>query len=174
MNVGLHHTQNPNVQDKTMKVILIISNNIEDSNVNLLGYFRTYFNQDVLPADWIWGPLENGRMTTLGPYQSMQICQEYMDDKILNACLTPVSNVPYKNWDLTTGILNCTTVENQPFGVKAGQNIQIFLALINSRIPTAFLSPSDVNKFKIPLAEQTQYIANEPELVNRLKEFVSA
>jgi hypothetical protein len=173
LNVGLYHTQNPNVQGKTMKVILIDANKIDYSNVYLLDYFSTYYNQGITPGDWIWGPLQNGQLTTIGPYQSTQICEEYMDDELLNSALTPVSDITYPNRNLTTGILNCTTVENKSFGVKAGQNIQIFLARINSRIPTAIISPSDVEKYKIPLAKMTQYIANEPELINRLKSFVS-
>jgi hypothetical protein len=173
MNIGLHQSQNPNFQNETMKVILINSNKIDDSPVNLLGYFSTYYNQGITPGDWIWGPLFNGELAKLVPSQSMQICQEYVDVNILNASLTPVSSVSYQYWNVTTGILNCTTVENRPFGVKAGQKIQIFLARINSQIPTFIISPSDVDKFKVPLAKQTQYIATEPELVNRLKAFVS-
>ena len=174
MNIGLHQAQNPDYFNTTVKVILTNVNYIGDANPNLLAYFSTYFNQGVAPGDWIWTP---GVVFTdpvqKGPMRSMQIFQEYLDDDSLLAPLTPVSSTKYPYWNVTSGVFYGTTIDNPAFGVKAGQNVQILLIRINSQIPTNILFPSAIKKWKIPMAEQTRYLATEPELVNRLQAFLS-
>jgi hypothetical protein len=177
MNVGLYHKQNPRTyKNKTMKVIMTNVNYIGDANPNLLAYFSTYFNQGVKPGDWIWAPgVVVSEPYQRGPYRSMQIFKEYVDDKILEAPLRPVSTKITKEsvWNVTSAIYNCTTIENKPFGVRSGQRVQLLLFRINSKIPTNIMFPSAIKKWRIPMAEQTKYIATEPEIVRRIQEFIA-
>jgi hypothetical protein len=177
MNVGLYHKQNPDTyNEKTLKIILTNSNNIGDSNTNLLAYFSTYFNQGIEPGEWIWPPsIIESDAYQRGPYRSLQIFQEYMDDTILESPLRPVSTTISKDsyWNVTSAIYNCTTIDNKPFGVRSGQRVQILLFRINSKIPTSLFTPSTITKWKIPMAKQTKFIATDPEIVSRIQDFMA-
>ena len=173
MNIAQYQAQNPNFGNTTIKVILTNVNNVGDANTNILSYFSAWFNKKVTPGDWIWAP---GVVLTepvqRGAFRSQQICTETMSDAIL-AKLTPVSSTNYTYWNVTSGVLNCTTVDNKPFGVQAGLKIKILLLRINSQVPTNLITPSSLKKWKIPLSEQTKYIATEPEIVNRIQAFMA-
>lgn len=87
--------------------------------------------------------------------------------------LKPVSDKEFPYANITTAIFNCTTVENPAFRVKGGQKVQIFLIRLNSNIPTNIIAPSDIDKWKVPMAQMTRYIATEPVLADRLRAFVA-
>jgi hypothetical protein len=158
-----------------MKVILTNVNHDTDSNANLLSYFSSYYNQGIPPGGFMWSP---GTVVNepfqRSPWQSMQIFQEYMDDESLLAPLVPLSGEAFAYANLTSAILNCTTADNPAFRIKAGQKVQILLIRLNSIIPTNIITPSSFTKWRIPMAEQTRYVATASEMASRIREFVSS
>ena len=64
-----------------------------------------------------------------------------------------------------------TTIDNPAFGINEGQSIEILLLNLNTPITTFIVGASIINKTMEPLAEMTQHIAANQELLKRVKKF---
>lgn len=176
LNVAQYQKQNLKRYKKTtLKVILTNHNTPEDQPPNILWYFSTYFNQGVLPGDYLWPPgIIFGEPAQRNPMQSMQIFKDYLDDKTLNDRLTPVNNNPNEYWNISTGIYNCTTINNPAVGVLGGQKVELMLIRINSIIPTNQLTNTLLDKFTIPLASMALDIATDSVLISQIRQFAKS
>ena len=77
--------------------------------------------------------------------------------------------VPIEGTNLTTAIYSLTTIDNEAFGVQAGQSVELLLLQINSGIPTNLLFLSAVEQWSEPLGEMAQTIADSVELRSRIQ-----
>lgn len=164
INVGQYHISGEDLS-KTMKVILTNTNEEwgegEDFQyTQILQYFANPDNQNVEPGSFNWPP------GMWGPYQSPQIFEEYMDASTLDSLIEPISGS-----NMTTAILKGTTIDVPIFGIKAGQEVEILLIILNEPITTYIVTPDIVEKYTEPLADMTKHIAENEELASRIKVF---
>mmetsp|Transcript_28865 Transcript_28865/g.53297 ORF Transcript_28865/g.53297 Transcript_28865/m.53297 type:complete len:632 (+) Transcript_28865:145-2040(+) len=167
INVGQYHISGGDLT-KTMKVILTNTNDEWPTDqepdfqyTQILQYFESPINKDVEPGSFNWPP---GMWV---PYQSPQIFSEFMDSSILNDLLEPI---PGSN--MTTAILKGTSIDNPIFGIRAGQQVEILLVILNEPITTYIVTPDLVQLYTDPLASMTKNIADNEELASRIKAFV--
>ena len=104
---------------------------------------------------------------SLAWYQSPQIFSEFMDSSSLNDLIEPI---PGSN--MTTAILKGTSIDNPIFGIRAGQQVEILLVILNEPITTYIVTPDLVQLYTDPLASMTKNIADNEELASRIKAFV--
>ena len=117
-NVGQYHRSGGDLSRK-MKVILTNTNQEWGTTfqyTQILQYFESPINKDVKAGEFIW---PSGMWT---PYQSPQLFQEAMNSSTLDELLEGIEGS-----NMTTAILNGTTIDNPSFGVKAGQHVEILL-----------------------------------------------
>jgi len=153
---------------KTLKIIYTYNNLLEETDNRFLGYFRTTFNQNIGPGDFVWVPgiLAGTDQVRQTPWRSMQVFSDYLDDDIADAARRTVSNSNY-----TYAVYNATTIDNAAYGVKAGQQIQILELRVNGDIPTVLFSTGAVRSQTIPLAEAAVGIMSSAELLDAVKTF---
>lgn len=175
MNIASYQTQNPKgYLGVTMKVIMTNTNHIDDTTANLLSYFSTYFNKGISPGEFIWAPgVIFQEPTQRTPWQSMQIFKEYMDDKTLLKGLTIINSESNHIGNVSSGVFNCTTVNNPAFGVKGGQKVQLMMIRLNSAIPTNVFSLKQLDTWTKPLANMAYDLATDELLAKRIKQFVN-
>lgn len=155
---------------KRLKVILTNNNSKSDTNVKILAYFSAPFNQGVAPGDFLWAPktVPTYRSLQETPWRSPQIFAEEMDDEKLLAAFEPIDGT-----DITTAVYSVTTVENEPFGVKEGQAVEILLIQLNSQVDVNFLFKTFLDADKEDLAELARTIAGSDQLVSRIRSFLA-
>ena len=162
-NVGQYHRSGGDL-GRTMKVILTNTNQKWGSSfqyTQILHYFDSPVNKDVKAGEFIWPP----GMST--PYQSPQTFQEAMNSSSLDELLEGIEGS-----NMTTAIVNGTTIDNPSFGVRAGQHVEILLINLNEPITTYVLTPTIIQQFTEPLANMTKSIAENEELRRRIEAFV--
>ncbi|CAB9497417.1 expressed unknown protein [Seminavis robusta] len=168
-NIGHYHTYDEADLSETLKVIVTNNNFFEDTNAKFLSYFSTTFNQGVTPGAYVWPPgTVPGDAAQENPWRSMQIFSDYLDDESLLAAFNTIPGTT-----LTTAVYEVTTLDNPVFGVKAGQRVQLLLLQINSDIPTAIFTASQITQNTVPLAELAKTIASSDELVSRIQAFMA-
>jgi len=145
----------------TVKVLLTDMNQIKDSNVKILSYFNTTFNQNIEPGDFVWAPSEQV------PWRSPQIFDNYLDNAMIQQATVSVPGT-----SLTYTPITATTISNRAFGVSAGQKVEILLLKINSDIPTTIVGASTTEAYTGPLADLAETIAGSRELQSIVREFV--
>eukprot|EP00581_Thalassiosira_minuscula_P017610 CAMPEP_0183716152 /NCGR_PEP_ID=MMETSP0737-20130205/10158_1 /TAXON_ID=385413 /ORGANISM="Thalassiosira miniscula, Strain CCMP1093" /LENGTH=628 /DNA_ID=CAMNT_0025945371 /DNA_START=41 /DNA_END=1924 /DNA_ORIENTATION=+ len=168
INVGQYHISGGDLSE-TVKVILTNTNQAWPTDVKddpfqplqILQYYESPVNKGAEPGSFNW---PQGMYV---PYQSPQVFSDFMDFPTLNSLLEPI---PGSN--MTTAILNGTTVDNPVFGVRAGQQVEIFLINLNEPITTYVATPGMVQSYTEPLASMTKAIADNEELAKRIKAFV--
>ena len=151
--------------EETLKVLLTNCNEVWDTEwtrAQYLAYFSTYFNKDVAPGDFNWGP------GWFVPSRSQQIFSEYLDPAGLDALLEPIPNS-----NMTTALLEGTTVDNPAYGVVAGQRVEMLLLNLNGNITTFVVGSSQVSELTQPLADMASHVAGNEELLRRVVDFVS-
>jgi hypothetical protein len=148
-----------------LKVIITNTNQKWDGDdwvhAQIMQYFSTYFNQNIPPGGFIWGP------GYFAPYRSPQIFQEYLSKSGIDSLIEPIEDS-----NMTTTRLNGTTIDNPSFGVYAGQQVEILLLNLNEDITTLVVGKDNVRKYTQPLADMTKHIASNQELVERVRNFV--
>ena len=162
-NVGQYHRSGGDLGRK-MKVILTNTNQewgTAFQYTQILQYFESPINKDVNAGEFIW---PTGMWT---PYQSPQLFQEAMNSSTLDELLEGIEGS-----NMTTAILNGTTIDNPSFGVKAGQHVEILLINVNEPITTYVVTPTIIRQFTEPLANMTKSIAENEELRRRVEAFV--
>jgi len=173
INIG-HHQQkygfgstNSTSNNHTLKVIITNTNQKWDDDdwvhAQIMQYFSTYFNKDVPPGGFVWGP------GFYAPYRSPQIFQEYMGTDDIDALIEPIEGS-----NMTTARLNGITIDNPSFAVYAGQKVEILLLNLNEDITTLVVGKDNVQKYTQPLADMTRHIASNQELVVRVRNFVES
>jgi len=153
-------------ENSSLKIILTNCNDQWDTVFNraqLLQYFSTYFNQGVVPGEYLWAP------TYYTPFRSPQIFEEYLDEDGLDALLEPIEGS-----NMTTARLTGTTVDNPSFGVVAGLAVEILLINLNEDITTLVIGEELVATLTQPLADMARHIAASQTLVERVRAFVAA
>jgi hypothetical protein len=154
--------------DTELKIIVTNHNYYTDTNVRFLAYFSTDFNQGIAPGDWIWPPgTAANDVLQPTPWASPQIFQDYMNDALFTQSMEPIADT-----NLTTALFVATTVDNVPYNITAGLQVQMLLIQINSNIPTFLLDLNTTEEYIHPLAELAQTIATNGELQGRIQDFV--
>lgn len=155
--------------NKTLKIIYTYNNLLEEADNRFLGYFRTTFNQNVGPGDFVWVPgiLAGTDQVRQTPWRSMQVFSDFLDDDLTDSARRTVTN---RNF--TYAVYNATTIDNAAYGVKAGQKVQILELRVNGNIPTVLISTNAVRSQTIPLAEAAVGIMSSAELLDVVKTFV--
>ena len=162
-NIGQNHRSGGDLGRK-MKVILTNTNQewgTAFQYTQILQYFESPINKDVKAGEFIW---PSGMWT---PYQSPQLFQEAMNSSTLDELLEGIEGS-----NMTTAILNGTTIDNPSFGVKAGQHVEILLINVNEPITTYVVTPTIIRQFTEPLANMTKSIAENEELRRRVEAFL--
>eukprot|EP00567_Pseudictyota_dubia_P003330 CAMPEP_0197434436 /NCGR_PEP_ID=MMETSP1175-20131217/2164_1 /TAXON_ID=1003142 /ORGANISM="Triceratium dubium, Strain CCMP147" /LENGTH=579 /DNA_ID=CAMNT_0042963153 /DNA_START=73 /DNA_END=1812 /DNA_ORIENTATION=+ len=170
LNVGqLHSVDNGNLNE-TMKLIVTSNNYYTDTDVNVLMYFDTNFNEDVAPGDFIWAPATGAvDVARPVPFRSPQVFETYLNETMLENL---EEEVPGTN--LTTAVIEAVTTENAAFGIKKGQKVEILLLKINSNIPTTIIGKYDTNKYITPLSELAETISSSGALLDRVNDFLNS
>lgn len=161
INIG--HIQEKIGLNETIKVILTNCNDVWDTEWNraqYLAYFSTYFNQDISPGEYSWGP------GWFVPSRSQQIFSEYLDPAGLDALLEPIADS-----NMTTALLQGTTIDNPAYHVRAGQRVELLLLNANANITTYVIGKTNIETYSQPLADMASHIAGSEELLERVKEF---
>lgn len=91
-----------------------------------------------------------------------------MDDDTLDALIEPIANS-----NMTTAILQGTTIDNPGFGIRAGQKVEILLLNLNEDITTIVVGKANIEKYTQPLADMAKHIASNEELVKRVRTFAN-
>jgi hypothetical protein len=162
INIG--HIQDKIGLNETIKVLLSNCNDVWDSEWNraqYLAYFETYFNKGIAPGDYSWGP------GWFIPSRSQQIFSEYLDPAGLDALLEPIADS-----NMTTALLQGTTIDNPSYNVRAGQRVEMLLLNANANITTYVIGRTAIETYTQPLADMASNIAASDELLERVKEFV--
>lgn len=151
--------------NETLKVLLTNCDQVWDSEWNraqYLAYFSTYFNKGIAPGDFSWGP------GWFVPPRSQQIFSEYLDPAELDALLEPIPNS-----NMTTALLEGTTIDNPAYGVVSGQRVEMLLLNLNTNITTFVVGSTQIATLTQPLADMASEVAGNEELLRRVTEFVS-
>jgi hypothetical protein len=163
INIG--HMQQKIGINETIKVILTNCNDVWDSEWNraqYLAYFSTYFNENIVPGNYSWGP------GWFVPSRSQQIFSEYLDPAGLDAILEPIADS-----NMTTALLQGTTIGNPAYNVRAGQKVEMLLLNANANITTFVIGKTAIETYTQPLADMASHIAGSQELLARVKSFVT-
>ncbi|KAL3776769.1 hypothetical protein ACHAW5_000709 [Stephanodiscus triporus] len=149
------------------KLIICNHNYWTNNNNNVLGYFNFSGNQGKSPGDFIW-PMGVGEGPQYNPQMMKQIFKEEMSAEMLNALFESV-----KGTNLTMAVLPvATTIDNESFGVQAGQSVSIAIINLNSNI-TTFVITELVIKAETPgLVSLAETIASSQDLMDRVAAFV--
>jgi len=165
-NVG-HHLKTKGVNpDEPLKLILTNTNELSKFNGTanmgqLCQYFETDFNKGVEPGGFLWNPgIEV-------PYRSPQIFKDYVTKEFINANALAIPNS-----NMTTVTFSTTTVENLSYGVSAGQPVEILLLNLNAIMTTMVVGESAVLEYRQPLADMTNHVAFNKDLLQRVSSFV--
>jgi len=160
-NVG--HYQQYMSNNETLKIIITDTDQKWNTwaRAQFLQYFSTYFNSDVAPGDFLWGP------DYYAPYRSPQIFEEYLDNDGIDALIEPISNS-----NMTTAILSGITIDNPAFNVTAGTSVEILLLNLNEDITTLVIGKKNIEKYTQPLADMAKHVASSEVLVQRVRDFV--
>lgn len=149
---------------KTLKIILTAPNNAVDNDDGFLVYFDSPVNTGVKPGQWIW-------TNSYNPIRSVQVFEDKLDNDKLEKITLPV-----KNSNITTAIIEATTVDNPSYGIKSGQKVQVLYIRTNSNnIPTILIEEQDIKKWTPEIGSMVDditMVANE-ELIKRINEFLS-
>lgn len=121
------------------------------------------FNEGVSPGEFLFAP------GYWAPYRSPQIFSDYIDEAGLDTKLKPI---PDSN--ITTALLQGTTVNNSAFGIVEGLNVEMLLINLNENITTFVIGKSAIDKFTQPLADMTTHIATNDVLIQRVRDFVTS
>jgi len=166
INVGHYLQKNGVNKNETLKLIVTNTNEKKnwDGEANIgkiLQYFDTDFNKGVPPGGFLWNP------GLSAPYRSPQIFEGYLDKDGLNDALVNITNS-----NMTTATFQATTIDNPSFGVSAGQAVEILLLNLNADITTIIVGRSRVVEQTQPLADMTNHIAFNKDLLERVRSFV--
>jgi hypothetical protein len=162
INIG--HVQDKIGLNETIKVLLSNCNDVWDSEWNraqYLAYFETYFNKDIGPGEYSWGP------GWFIPSRSQQIFSEYLDPAGLDELLEPIADS-----NMTTALLQGTTIDNPAYNVRTGQRVEMLLLNANANITTYVIGRTAIETYTQPLADMASHIAGSDELLERVKVFV--
>ena len=149
-----------------LKVIITNCNeqwNTTFNRAQILNYFSSYFNQDVAPGGFLWAP------GYWAPYRSPQIFENYYDEERLDAA---IQTIPGSN--LTTAILQGTTIDNPSFAVSAGLSVEMLLINLNEPITTFVVGRQIIEDYTPWLANMTSHIATNEVLIQRVRDFMSS
>ena len=163
INIG--HIQKKIGRNGTIKVILTNCNDVWDNEWNraqYLAYFSTYFNKDIAPGNYSWGP------GWFVPSRSQQIFSDYLDPAGLDALLEPIAES-----NMTTALLQGTTIDNPAYNVRRGQRVEMLLLNTNADITTYVIGKTAIETYTQPLANMARHIAGNEELLARVKNFVA-
>jgi hypothetical protein len=165
LNIGQYQTrENGDIDNTTLKFVLT---NDAASTPHILAYFKTDFNKNIAPGDFLWPADKDGKAAFQLPNQSPQIFDTKMDSKILDSITQPIDGLT-----VTTALISTTTIANPAFKTKAGQKVEILLITLNSKIPIAVIGLEQIRKQKWPLADMARDISSNKELLRRVKSFV--
>ena len=79
---------------------------------------------------------------------------------------------PIPDSNMTTALLQGTTIDNPAFGVKAGQKVEVLLLNLNTDITTYVIGKEIIKELIKPMAEMTSNVATNTVLLDRVMEFV--
>jgi hypothetical protein len=102
------------------------------------------------------------------PSRSQQIFSEYLDPAGLDAILEPIADS-----NMTTALLQGTTIGNPAYNVRAGQKVEMLLLNANANITTFVIGKTAIETYTQPLADMASHIAGSQELLARVKSFVT-
>jgi len=167
LNIGQYHSKSNVDLSETLKVIVTSNNYYTDTDVNVLNYFSTDYNAEVAPGDFLWAPSTSpGGVAAQTPYRSYQIFDTYLDQAQLDSMMDPIPGT-----NLTTTVLEAVTTDNEAFGVKAGQKVEILLLKTNSNVPTVIVGQDVTSQYVQPLADLALDIASSSTLLERVTNF---
>lgn len=134
---------------------------------NVLAYFATAWNADVDPGNFVWAPgVGNGPLTN--PQRSNQIFEEFMDGESLEALTKPVNGT-----NITAVAISATTIDNDAYGIVAGQNISILLLNLNSNVPTFLITTPMIDAYTPAVVGMVEAIASSQDLADVVNSFVT-
>lgn len=150
-----------------IKLIISNQNYYTDNNNNIINYFSYSGNEGIEPGAFIW-PMGVGEGPQTNPQMSKQIFGEAMSAEELSGLFEPVSGT-----NLTMAVLPvATTVDNEPFGVKAGQQVSIAVINLNSNIPTFVVTEKVIQAATPGLVSLAEGIASSQDLSDKVAAFV--
>ena len=167
-SIGLHHSVNGGDLSKPLKAIVNVHYREDASVFGFLPYFATTFNGEAAPGGYLWPTYSHGE-TAPNPRMSAQIFDTYLDQEGYESMLEIVPGSIIK-----VARMNLTTVENIPYGVKAGQIVDL-LVLDASEVAgiPGFIFPWNLDKWKDPLGEAARNISLSTNLRTVLSDFVA-
>ena len=162
LNVGHYHETEGDL-DNVLKIILTNTNEftVDTQGHPILAYFSNPDNRKVKPGAYLWPP-----ESLPGP--SYQIFQESLTYESLMGLTEPIAGS-----NLTTAVLQATTIKNSAYGILPGQNVEILLVNLNAAIPTVIVGRDAAKEFVEPLAEMAVHVASSDELRSRVGSFVA-
>lgn len=179
MNVGDYQQQNDADLTATLKIIVTEADEPGDLGSDLLfaSYFSCNVNQNVAPGNFVWpaqpgndGTEEDFIFASPNPMLSLQIFQESMSLSQLASLRMPIPGT-----NLTTVVVQATTVDNPAYGTVAGQRVDILYIETHVDIPTMIIGTNATETWTPALIEAAMDIASvgAPVLVQRLNAFLA-
>lgn len=162
-NVGHYQQQQGGDLNATLKLIVTNMNEKDDPSVSLLQYFRTSWNRNVAPGDFLFTNED------ANPHRSTQIFADFMDADAFTAAFAPIEGTT-----LTWASFHTTTVNNPAFGVREGQRVNVLIIQLNSDISTLIVGTDSIRENTKPLADMASEIANSQHLVTVLDNFLAS
>jgi len=163
INIGQYQNETNFDLTKKIKVVLTNTNQKENSTFTyqqILAYFSTTFNQGVKPGDFGWVSSQ------YLPWPSPQIFEEYLDEDALKAMLKPVAGT-----NMTTALIDATTLTNPVYGTREGQKVQVLVVFLNEDITTYIVGTEAVKRATPKLAQMAYTIASSQDLVSQVRDF---
>jgi hypothetical protein len=166
LNIGQYQTREGGDLAKTLRVIVTNNNNYLYGPEPVLAYFNTSFNTNVSPGEFFW-PSPSVWCFPIG-ILSPQIFEETLEMSDIDAVTESISGL-----NVTTAVLNGTTIDNPAFKTKAGQKVEILFISLNSFIPTDIIGVTEIEEYIQPLADMAKSISENQELVDRVSSFMN-
>lgn len=128
-----------------------------------LTYFASSFNEGVEPGDCMVPPFDIPGVIAGPPTLSKQIFSDSLDRESFDRLFEPVG----ENTNFSTAVLRATTLDNIPFGVTAGQQVEILFIRMNSALSGSYSEEELVGTLDLA----TQLVSSEV-LLERIQTFV--
>jgi hypothetical protein len=170
LNVAQYQQQHSALDlSHTLKLVVTYTDAATDVPNTFLSYFATDFNAGIDPGAFVWAPATglNGVAQPV-PWRSTQIFDKQLTLNDLKSLEQPLSDS-----NLTYALLDAVTIQNDAFGVQAGQKAEILVLFTNSIVPTSILGVSATEQWTQPLADMAHQISASQDLLALVQAFVA-
>jgi hypothetical protein len=147
--------------------LIITNQNIYSQNLSdILYYFNYAGNKD---KSFIWQVGRYDETRSQGnPQMSKQIFEDEMTEELLKG-------EPVEGTNLTMAVLPvATTIDNEAFSVKAGQQVSVAVINLNSNIPSTIMTESLIQEWTPALVSLAETIASSQDLADKVAAFIGS